>query len=143
MELKSILQLLKAAEESGFDTIEIAEKEFSMKLSRAKEPVAAVVAQAAPEQAEAAPTPEAENTSGKAPGSHDIVSPLVGIFHELSGGKKVEIGSKLKKGEPVCAIEAMKLMNEIDMPEDGEIVWVAAEEGATVEYGQILFSYVK
>ena len=71
----------------------------------------------------------------------DILSPLVGTYHELEGTKKVSIGSKLKKGAPLCNVEAMKLMNEIVMPEDGEIVWIACSEGDTVEYEQLLFRY--
>lgn len=151
MDVKSMLQLMKAAEESGFDTIEITEKDFSMKLDRAKE---VVTVQAAPAmvpadaatvavEAGAPQAPAADAAPAKAAGSKDILSPLVGIFHELPGNKKVGIGDRLKKGDVICTIEAMKLMNEINMPEDGEITWVAVEEGATVEYEQILFSYVK
>ena len=72
----------------------------------------------------------------------EIKSPLVGIFRELEGARKVKIGDKLKKGDTVCNIEAMKLLNDLNMPEDGEIVWIAASDGDAVEYDQVLFHYI-
>lgn len=154
MDLKSILELLKAADKSGFDTFELNEKDFSLKLERStgKEqvfvsapapvemaPMAAPVVSAVPATAAAVPAAPAEavqENKGK-----EIDSPLVGVFHKLSEGKEVKIGAKLKKGDIVCMVEAMKLMNEITMPEDGEITWVACEEGDSVEYGQLLYNY--
>lgn len=49
------------------------------------------------------------------------------------------MGSKVKKGDVLCIIEAMKLMNEITAEEDGEIIDICATNGSVVEYGQILF----
>jgi len=150
MVIKDIIQLMKAAQETDFDIFELKDENFSLKLKRNGEQV--VVTQAVPSVVPAAaventasPT-EAVNAAAevgpKTPEGKDIVSPLVGVYHELAGGKALKIGDKLKKGEPVCMVEAMKLMNEINMPEDGEIVWVAAQEGDTIEYEQLLFRYV-
>ena len=99
---------------------------------------------AAPAEAPAAAVPAApaEEPAPAASKGKEITSPLVGVFHSLSEGKAVKIGDKLKKGDIVCMVEAMKLMNEITMPEDGEITWVACEEGGSVEYGQLLYNYV-
>ncbi len=72
---------------------------------------------------------------------HEITSPMVGTFHELPGDKAIKIGSRVKKGQPVCIVEAMKLMNEIVADSDGEIVWIAAKEGQMVEFGQLIFQY--
>lgn len=72
--------------------------------------------------------------------SKAIRSPMVGVFHQAKDGKS-EIGAKFKKGETICIIEAMKLMNEIVADEDGEIIWSAVEQGDTVEYDQLLFMY--
>ena len=88
------------------------------------------------------PAAPAEEPAPAASKGKEITSPLVGVFHSLSEGKAVKIGDKLKKGDIVCMVEAMKLMNEITMPEDGEITWVACEEGGSVEYGQLLYNYV-
>ncbi len=146
MDIESIIQLMQAAQETDFDHIEMAEGDFAMKLERgqAGQMVYAPIPQAAPAgtQEQAAPAVQAEPEAPGTPAGKDIVSPLVGVFHALPDAKAVKIGDKLKKGDPVCMIEAMKLMNEINMSEDGEIVWVAANEGDTVEYEQLLFRYI-
>ncbi len=90
----------------------------------------------AQEAAEAAPTPEAPARAG----SKELKSPMVGTFHFIKG-KEDLVGKKFAKAEPVCTIEAMKLMNEIVMEEDGEIAWVALSEGDMVEYGQLILTY--
>ncbi len=71
-----------------------------------------------------------------------IKSPMVGIFYSKSSPTAkayVEVGSKVKKGDIVCIIEAMKLMNEIEADVDGEIVEICANDGDTVDYGKVLF----
>lgn len=156
MKLEDILKLMEAAQNTDFDTFELEDEEFYLKLERNKPiqqvfaPVQSGAAQPFAEAAAAVPVAQPEaaqavpnetNETQKTPGSKDIPSPLVGIFHELPGGKAIKTGTKVKKGDVVCLVEAMKLMNEIQMPEDGEIAWVAAAEGDTVEYGQLLFSY--
>ncbi len=144
MKLDDIIKLMDAAKESGFNKLDLKDGDFRIRLERGR-PATKQTAEAA-QYVEEQPAPQPEKEAGALPdipNSKDIVSPLVGIFHELTGGKAVKPGDVLKKGDPVCLIEAMKLMNEISMPEDGEIAWAAAEEGSTVEYGQLLFSYVK
>ena len=71
-----------------------------------------------------------------------ITSPMVGTFYSRvtpSDDPYVAIGSKVKKGDIVCIIEAMKLMNEIEAEIDGEIVEILCEDGDLVEYGQPIF----
>lgn len=162
MDLKSVLDLLKAVEKTGMNKFELQDGDFSVRMERGTGETTKTVYVTAPPQisaqigtAPAAPAPvaspapaeEAAQASNAAPAAaeskgKDISSPLVGIFHSLSEGKAVKIGDKLKKGDIVCMVEAMKLMNEITMPEDGEITWVACEDGDSVEYGQLLFNYV-
>ncbi|WMJ79180.1 acetyl-CoA carboxylase biotin carboxyl carrier protein [Clostridium sp. MB40-C1] len=75
-------------------------------------------------------------------GFETINSPLVGTFYASPAPDKevyVSVGSKVKKGDTVCIVEAMKLMNEIESPYDGEIVEVLIENEAMVEYNQPLF----
>ena len=70
-------------------------------------------------------------------------SPIVGTFYrssEPSAQAFVEIGTTVKKGQVLCIIEAMKLMNEIDSEYDGEIVNVYVENGQPVQYGERLFA---
>jgi len=72
-----------------------------------------------------------------------VKSPIVGTFYrssEPSAPAFVEIGAKVKKGQVLCIIEAMKLMNEIDSEYDGEIVNVYVENGQPVQYGERLFA---
>ena len=72
-----------------------------------------------------------------------VKSPIVGTFYRAAepGAKNfVEVGDAVKKGEVLCIIEAMKLMNEIDSEYDGEIVSVYVENGQAVQYGERLFA---
>ena len=71
-----------------------------------------------------------------------VTSPMVGVFYASPSPTDppfVTVGSKVKKGDVLCIIEAMKLMNEITAEEDGEIIDICATNGSVVEYGQILF----
>jgi acetyl-CoA carboxylase biotin carboxyl carrier protein len=72
-----------------------------------------------------------------------VKSPIVGTFYrspEPGAASFVEVGSAVKKGQVLCIIEAMKLMNEIDSEYDGEIVNVYVESGQPVQYGERLFA---
>ena len=72
-----------------------------------------------------------------------VKSPIVGTFYyapELGAEPFVEVGSRVRKGQVLCIIEAMKLMNEIDAEESGEIVTVFVDNGQPVQYGERLFA---
>ena len=73
-------------------------------------------------------------------GAKEVKAPMVGTFHDLTT-KKVTVGAKLKAGDVLCIVEAMKLMNEISITEAGEIVSIEVAEGDMVEFGQVLFTY--
>lgn len=75
----------------------------------------------------------------------NIVSPMVGIYYSAPSPDSppyVKIGDKVKKGDTLCLIEAMKVMSEINSDIDGEIVDICAENGELVEYSQVLFKIV-
>ena len=75
----------------------------------------------------------------------EIKAPLVGTFYASASPDVppfVKIGSRVRKGETLCIIEAMKLMNEITAETDGEIVDICVGDGDIVEYGQTIFKYV-
>ncbi|MGN0462704.1 MAG: acetyl-CoA carboxylase biotin carboxyl carrier protein [Ruminococcus sp.] len=85
----------------------------------------------------AAPAPQ-ENTAGKT-----IDAPMVGVFYQAPSPDAepfVKVGQSVKKGDTVCIIEAMKLMNEIQAEEDGVITEVLAKNGDIIEFGQPLFA---
>ncbi len=91
--------------------------------------------------ASAAP-PEAAK-GGPPAGSHVINSPIVGTFYRSpSPGSPsfVEVGSRVKKGQVLCIIEAMKLMNEIESDVDGEILEIYPQNAQPVEFGEPLFA---
>ena len=98
---------------------------------------APVAAPAAP-----APAPAAEETNVDFNRTREIKSPMVGVFYAAPSPDAkpfVEVGSKVKKGDVVCIVEAMKLMNEISAEFDGEVVDICVHNGDVVEYGQTLF----
>lgn len=73
---------------------------------------------------------------------NEIKSPMVGTFYSKSSPKAepfVKVGDKVKKGQVVCIVEAMKLMNEIEAEFDGEVVEVCKKDEDMVEYGTVLF----
>ena len=74
----------------------------------------------------------------------EVKSPMVGVFYAAPSPDAqpfVQVGSKVKKGDVLCIIEAMKLMNEITAEQDGTIVEICAQNGQAVEYGTPLFRY--
>lgn len=76
---------------------------------------------------------------------NEIKAPLVGVFYSSpspDSAPYVTVGSKVKKGDILCIVEAMKLMNEIIADDDGEIIDVCVENGQVVEYGQTLFKII-
>jgi acetyl-CoA carboxylase biotin carboxyl carrier protein len=102
-----------------------------------------MVAAAAPAMPPAAPAATiAPAAAPIEPAGHLVKSPMVGTFYLSStpGGKPlVEVGSVVKEGDPVCIIEAMKIMNEIEADKAGTVTQILAQNGQAVEYGQPLF----
>ncbi len=68
-----------------------------------------------------------------------VRSPLLGVFYARVGGEVRRVGEQVRKGDVLCTIEAMKMMNEVTSPVDGVIAEVLAADGALVEYNQELF----
>ena len=87
----------------------------------------------------AAPAPKAETSDGNV---SYITSPFVGTFYRSPGPDAapfVDVGTRVKKGQVLCIVEAMKLMNEIESEIEGAVVQVLVENGQPVEYGEPLF----
>ncbi|HSK80290.1 MAG TPA: acetyl-CoA carboxylase biotin carboxyl carrier protein [Thermoanaerobaculia bacterium] len=103
-------------------------------------PAPALSQAAAPASAKAAPEP----AGGGAPaGSHTLNSPIVGTFYRSPSPDApsfVEVGSRVKKGQVLCIIEAMKLMNEIESDVDGEVAQIFPQNAQAVEFGEPLFA---
>ncbi|HEX8438500.1 acetyl-CoA carboxylase biotin carboxyl carrier protein [Archangium sp.] len=102
-------------------------------------PVMAAAPAAAP--AMAAPAPVAAAAAAERPG-HAVTSPFVGTFYRTPAPDQpafVDVGSVVKKGQVLCIIEAMKLMNEIEADVAGRVAEILVENGQPVEFGQTLF----
>lgn len=100
-------------------------------------PAAQAPAPAAPPAAVAAPVAAKPEVRGK-----EVTSPFVGTFYSSpspTAAKYCDVGTRVKKGDVLCIIEAMKIMNEIEADFPGKIVAVLVKDGAPVQYGQPLF----
>ena len=152
MNIKQIKALAQILAQNDLSALEINEGETRIRLERtAAQPVAqpGTVLVAPPMPAAAAqPMQEAPASAPvEDPGVdfNDVFeakSPLVGVFYAApSPGAEpfVRVGSRVKKGDVLCIVEAMKLMNEIQAERDGEIVDICAHDGDVVEFGQTLF----
>ncbi len=155
MDLRKLKTLIDLVSESNISELEITEADGKVRIVKA-DPSAALHAQnhamypypaptgappavAAPALAPAAASVPAEPAE---PAGHTVKSPMVGTFYRSSSpGSKpfVEVGSTIKEGEPICIIEAMKIMNEIESDKSGTVTRLLCENGQAVEFGQPLF----
>jgi acetyl-CoA carboxylase biotin carboxyl carrier protein len=159
MDLNQIKQILELVREHELAEFEIEHEGLRLKIRKdvngtqvqmVPAPVmpAMVVSGSAPVAAAAPPA-----AGAAAPAAADAVddeielavvkSPIVGTFYRSSepgASSFVEIGSTVRKGDVLCIIEAMKLMNEIDSEYDGEVVNIYVENGQPVQYGERLFA---
>ena len=146
MDLRKLKTLIDLVSESNVSELEITEAEGKVRIVKSApvgvQPMVAAApaaVMAAPAVAVAAPVVGAEP---EAPKGHVVKSPMVGTFYRsASPGAKafVEIGSQIKEGEPICIVEAMKIMNEIESDKTGVVTQILVENGHAVEYGQPLF----
>jgi acetyl-CoA carboxylase biotin carboxyl carrier protein len=146
MDLRKLKTLIDLVSESSISELEITEAEGKVRIVKAAPvvaaPAAAPVVVAAPAAAPAVATPAVAEAPPAEPVGKTIKSPMVGTFYRsASPGAKafVDVGSEIKEGEPVCIIEAMKIMNEIEADVSGKIVRMLCENGQAVEFGQPLF----
>lgn len=150
MDLKQLKNILTIFEHSDAGKMEVSEtdgdKTFSVKLEKPSaeavvQPQAAkTVSKALPLTEEIAPKSDEGVLDYNLVG--EIKSPMVGIFYAAPDPESppfVQKGSKVKKGDTLCLIEAMKLMNEVVAERDGEIVEVCVTSGSLVEFSQVLF----
>ena len=126
--------LLARFEGSSLSKLKLSTQEFTIELERSLTAAPAVPASA---PAPAVPAP-------KAPEGEMVTAPMVGTFYAASAPEQppfVQVGDRVRKGQPVCLLEAMKMMSEIPAPCDCEITAVLKENGALVSFGEPLFRY--
>ncbi len=144
MEYDKIKQLMEDMGKSNIEELEIEFPE-GMKISMKKNvAVAPVQQQVVAQQSTNIPVIQTTQPVEEEPKEEykEIKSPMVGTFYSKPSPDKeafVKVGDKVKKGQVVCIIEAMKLMNEIEAELDGEVVEVCLNDGDAVEYGKPLF----
>lgn len=145
MDLKTVKNLINLFEGSKLNKLEVSQTEndvtLCVKMDKAA-PAAAVPVLEEPAAAKRAAMPEMSEGVVDFNRVDDIKSPMVGVFYSAADPASepfVKKGAKVKKGDTLCIIEAMKLMNEVVADRDGEIVEVVARNGELVEFGQVLF----
>ena len=150
IDLEFLRGLIEAIDQSGIDSLEISRGGTRIRLSKTPPSTGVVLAQppagqpAAAVATASAETPVAEPTAPATPEKEliDIKSPMVGTFYRGPAPEAppyVEPGAPVTKGQTLCILEAMKLMNELQSEFDGIIREVLVENAEPVEYGQVLF----
>ncbi len=147
MNIKQIRELAQILSENELSALEFTEGETRIRMERgAGQPTAVQAAESAVKSEAPAAVKsavEAERDAGVDFNNlTEVKSPLVGVFYSAPSPEAepfVKVGSAVKKGDVLCIVEAMKLMNEIAAEQDGTVVDICAHNGDIVEFGQTLF----
>ena len=151
MDMRKLKTLVDLVSESNISELEITEAEGKVRIVKGGYGVPTTMMMPATTQmmpaVAAAPTAaeQAATAAAEAPApvsGHVVKSPMVGTFYRSStpGSKPfVDVGAQVKEGDPICIIEAMKIMNEIEADMAGTISKILVENGQAVEFGQPLF----
>ena len=153
MDLRKIKKLIEMLQESDLNEIEVKEGEESVRINRKKE---SVIHTSTPNSVgqnlnqSSAPLPQTDSSEIEseqaAEDLNHITSPMVGTFYRKPAPDKepfIEVGQTVKKGDTVCIIEAMKMMNQVKSEFDGKVIAINIEDGDPVEFGQELISIEK
>ena len=149
MDIRKIKKLIELLEQSALAEIEIKEGDDAIRISRhtavtgSAAPVVTTVAAPVSEKVSQEITEsEPESAEPEVPEGHAVPSPMVGTFYSSPSPDSknfVELGSKVKVGDTLCIIEAMKIFNEIEADKSGTIVAILKEAGEPAEFGEALF----
>jgi oxaloacetate decarboxylase alpha subunit len=153
MNLKELKELIEMVKDTDISEVEIERSGVKVRLRKGGDvtyhpamprmdyPPSAIIAPVVSETPAAAIPAEKAAEPAKS-NQTKVTSPIVGTFYRSSSPEKpayVEVGAVVKKGQVLCIIEAMKLMNEIESETAGKIVQILVENGQPVEYGEPLF----
>ncbi|MEM6817538.1 MAG: acetyl-CoA carboxylase biotin carboxyl carrier protein [Pseudomonadota bacterium] len=151
MDIRKVKKLIELLEESGIAEIEITEGDDAVRISRypqggapamiAPQPIPMTAPAAAPAPAAAAAEPAAAPEPAVEDEGHVVSAPMVGTFYSSSApgaAPFVQIGDRVKAGDTLCIVEAMKMMNQIECDVDGVVKSIRVQNGEPVEYGQAL-----
>ncbi len=142
-------ELLLAINQTDISEFSLKSEDYEIHVRRGSMPETVVVA-SAPQAAGALVTPILESSGPVSPSTSlpsadqkliDIKSPIVGTFYRAPGPDEpsfVEVGDRIKSGQGICIVEAMKVMNEIESEVSGEIVEILVQNAQPVEFDQVL-----
>ncbi len=161
MDIQSIKQLIKIVEKSDIGELELIEEGRKIRISKssklntsptqmngsapthyAPQPIPAPANDATPAPIAEAIISEAEKEAAQSEKYHEVRSPMVGTFYRAPSPDAepyVQVGDMVSPGTPLCIIEAMKLMNEIQSEYSGKIAKILVENAQPVEFNQVLF----
>ena len=140
MNIENVKSLAEILSNHGLTSLEVNEGEVRIRLEKGVSPAQTQVATTAATESVSQPSDDGQVVDF----NHliEVKSPLVGVFYSAASPDSetfVSIGSKVKKGDVLCIIETMKLMNEVTAEQDGEIVDICVKNGDITEFGQVLF----
>ena len=148
MDLRKLKTLIDLVSESNISELEITEADGKVRIVKA-DPAGAAPVHYAPAPTMAAapvaapPAAAAEPAAAPVETGHPVKSPMVGTFYRSANPDAkpfAEVGDAIKEGDPICIIEAMKIMNEIEADKSGTVTRILCENGQAVEFGQPLLS---
>ena len=154
MDLKLIKKLLDLVSESDVDEVSIEEGDFKVKVKKKADPATSAPiqyqipsqpqqpAQSAPSAPASSAGSEKEQSGEKQPSGEVVKSPIVGTYYESPSPDSdpfITVGDRVEKGQPLCIVEAMKIMNEIEAEFSGTLKKKLIEDGTPVEFDQPLF----
>ena len=134
MTTQELNALLSCFEDSSLSRLKLSTQEFTIEMERGAPAVPSAPAAAVPTSV-SAPAAPADKT---------VTAPMVGTFYTAPTPDQppfVQVGDRVKKGDPLCLLEAMKMMSEVTAPCDCEITAVLKENGTLVSFGDGLFGY--
>ena len=143
MDLRKLKTLIELVENSGIAELEVSEGEERVRITRSmppSHPMPGLAAAGANAGVSASDVPAGQQVAPPAEG-HVVKAPMVGTFYRAAApgsASFVEVGDAVQAGDPLCIIEAMKLMNEIEADQAGIVKAILVENGQAVEYGQPL-----
>ncbi len=142
MEFNEIKQIIELFSKADVDKLDLTLEGVSLRLAKKKGPTLAAPVEAVTRVVETPAPPPAKEDQEEESDLIFVTSPIVGTFYRAPNPNAeafVQIGDKVRSGQTMCIVEAMKLMNEIQAEQSGEVVKVLVENGQGVEFGQKLF----
>ena len=144
MDIKVVKEFIKLAKDEGVNELKVEDKNLKISVSfNSSTPAQHIVH--SPIQSTSTSVSDTSISTSKSD-FHELKSPFVGTFYSSPSPDKasyVKVGDKVHKGQTLCILEAMKIMNEIEADVSGEIVEICVDNESLVEYGEVLFKIKK